>query len=37
MKVKYIYLMEMVITQFEKMMDYLTMECVGPILIKIIE
>ena len=37
MKVKYMYLMEMVITQFEKMMDYLTMERVGPILIKIIE
>ena len=30
MKVKYIYLMEMVITQFEQMMDYLTITRAGP-------
>ena len=30
MKVKYIYLMEMVITQFEQMMDYLTLTRAGP-------
>ena len=29
MKVKYIYLMEMVITQFEQMMDYLTITRAG--------
>ena len=29
MKVKYMYLMEMVITQFEQMMDYLTIERAG--------
>ena len=30
MKVKYMYLMEMVITQFEQMMDYLTIARAGP-------
>ena len=30
MRVKYMYLMEMVITQFEQMMDYLTLTRAGP-------
>ena len=30
MKVKCMYLMEMVITQFEQMMDYLTLTRAGP-------